>query len=82
MIESEGAQSTGGAAGGAGSRGGKRRRKRAPSCQNCFFGCRGLCALELGRPCATYRPDDPGGLAPPRQPELLMRAADETALAA
>ena len=79
MIESEGAQSTGG---GAGSRGGKRRRKRALSCQNCFFGCRGLVALELGRPCATYRPDGPGGLAPPRQPELLMRAADETALAA
>jgi hypothetical protein len=60
----------------------KGRRRKAPSCQSCFFGCRGLCALELGRPCATYRPDGPEGLAPPRQPELLLREADENALAA
>jgi hypothetical protein len=83
MIETEGAQSTGAEAEGAGipaTR--KRRRKKAPSCENCFFGCHGLCALELGRPCATYRPDGPDGLAPPRQPELLMRAAEDTALAA
>jgi hypothetical protein len=59
----------------------KRRRKKAPSCQTCFFGCRGLCALELGRACATYRPDGPEGLAPPRQPALLLRDADESALA-
>jgi hypothetical protein len=83
MIESPGAQATGAESGGAGTAAGrKRRRKNAPSCENCFFGCRGLCALELGRPCATYRPDGPEGLAPPRQPELLMRAADQSALVA
>jgi hypothetical protein len=32
-----------------------------------------LCALELGGPCATFRPDRPEGLVPPRQPVLLMR---------
>jgi hypothetical protein len=83
MITSEGAEPTGAESGRAGHvTGRKRPRKKAPSCQSCFFGCRGLCALELGRPCATYRPDGPDGLAPPRQPELLMRAADDTALAA
>jgi hypothetical protein len=83
MIESAAAEPTGASAGGEGiASTRKRRRKKAPSCENCFFGCRGLCALELGRPCATYRPDGPEGLAPPVQPALLMRAADETALAA
>jgi hypothetical protein len=33
-----------------------------------------LCALELDEPCATFRPDRPEGLVPPRQPVLLMRA--------
>ncbi len=83
MIEIEGAQPTGATPARAGiATARKRRRKKAPSCESCFFGCHGLCALELGRPCATYRPDGPEGLAPPRQPELLMREADETALAA
>jgi len=52
-------------------RGGRRRRK--PSCETCFFGCRGLCALELSGPCATFRPDTPDGLQPPVQPALLVR---------
>jgi hypothetical protein len=74
---------TGGQPGGAGvAAAGKRRRAKAPSCQTCFFGCRGLCALELGRPCATYRPDSPDGLTPPRQPALLLREAGEEAVAA
>jgi hypothetical protein len=33
-----------------------------------------LCALELDEPCATFRPNRPEGLVPPRQPVLLMRA--------
>lgn len=83
MIESGGAQPTGAEIGGAGTATARRRRrKKAPSCDSCFFGCRGLCALELGRPCATYRPDGPEGLAPPRQPELLLRAGQEATLAA
>jgi hypothetical protein len=32
-----------------------------------------LCALDLEEPCATFRPDRPEGLVPPRQPVLLMR---------
>jgi hypothetical protein len=53
----------------------KQRRNRAkPSCETCFFGCRMLCALELGSPCSTYRPDSPQGLVPPQQPMLLVEA--------
>jgi hypothetical protein len=33
-----------------------------------------LCALELGGPCSTYRPDSPHGLVPPSQPMLLIGA--------
>jgi hypothetical protein len=62
--------------------GGKSRRKRKPGCESCFFGCRGLCALDLGGPCATYRPDTPDGLLPPRQPALLIREAEGAVLAA
>lgn len=82
-TESGGADPSGAKSGGAGTAAARKRaRRKAPSCENCFFGCHGLCALELGRPCATYRPDGPEGLAPPRQPALLLREADEAALAA
>jgi len=82
-MKDEGAKATGAKSGGAGTAGrGGRRRKNAPSCQSCFFGCRGLCALELGRPCATFRPDGPEGLTPPRQPALLLREGDKAGLAA
>ena len=51
------------------------RRKRAkPSCDSCYFGTRMLCALELGGPCSTFRPDSPHGLVPPSQPMLLIGA--------
>ena len=62
-----------------------RRRKLKPSCEGCFFGCRGLCALELPEPCSTFRPDSPQGLVPPAQPMLLVRsepAEGEAGLAA
>lgn len=50
------------------------RRARADiSCEQCFFGCNDLCALDLGEPCATFRPNLPEGLVPPRQPALLVR---------
>jgi hypothetical protein len=32
-----------------------------------------LCALDEKEPCATFRPNRPEGLVPPRQPVLLMR---------
>jgi hypothetical protein len=49
-----------------------RRRKPKPSCADCYFGRRELCALELGEPCSTFRPDSPEGLMPPTQPMLLV----------
>lgn len=52
----------------------KRGKRRADiSCEQCYFGCNGLCALDLGEPCATFRPNRPEGLVPPRQPALLVR---------
>jgi hypothetical protein len=49
-----------------------RRSKTKPSCGSCYFGVRMLCALELGGPCTTFRPDSPHGLIPPTQPMLLI----------
>jgi hypothetical protein len=36
-----------------------------------------LCALDLGGPCSTYRPDSPDGLIPPAQPTLLIGTGPE-----
>ncbi len=55
-----------------------RRGSKGPSCETCYFGCRDLCALDLGAPCATFRPNDPDGLRPPRQPPLLVRDSEVT----
>jgi hypothetical protein len=52
-----------------------RRAKAKPSCGSCYFGKRMLCALELGGPCSTFRPDTPFGLVPPEQPMLLVGMA-------
>lgn len=53
-----------------------RRSKSKPSCETCYFGVRMLCALELGEPCSTFRPDSPHGLIPPTQPMLLIGAEE------
>jgi hypothetical protein len=50
------------------SRGGQKAR-----CEDCYFRKNLLCSLEVDGPCATFRPDRPEGLVPPRQPVLLMR---------
>ncbi|HET6831043.1 MAG TPA: hypothetical protein VFH44_06795 [Solirubrobacterales bacterium] len=55
-----------------------RRAKAKPSCESCYFGVRMLCALELGEPCSTFRPDSPHGLVPPAQPMLLIGADGAT----
>ena len=57
----------------------KRRRKNGRSCEDCFFHRNLLCALDLDEPCSTFRADSPDGLAPPRQPALLVRQAAEDA---
>ncbi len=55
------------------------RGEAKPSCEACYFGRRGLCALELDEPCSTFRPDSPQGLVPPTQPTLLVRAEPDAA---
>jgi hypothetical protein len=49
------------------------RKKPPPSCEDCYFRRNLLCALDEDEPCATFRPDRPEGLVPPKQPVLLMR---------
>lgn len=43
-----------------------------PRCEDCFFGRRGLCALNLGEPCSTFRAEGPNGIIPPTQPSLIF----------
>jgi hypothetical protein len=48
-------------------------KSRKVTCEECFFARHGLCALELNEPCATFRPDHPDGLRPPRQMRFVFR---------
>jgi hypothetical protein len=50
------------------------RKPKPPTCEDCYFHKNLLCALDLQEPCATFRPNRPEGLVPPKQPVLLMRA--------
>ena len=43
------------------------------TCEDCFFHRHGLCALELGKPCSTFRPAE-RGLAPERQLSFVYRS--------
>lgn len=43
------------------------------TCEDCYFRCNLLCALRLTEPCATFRPDGPDGLRPPRQLRFTFR---------
>lgn len=45
---------------------------RKVTCDECYFRCNLLCALELSEPCATFRPNE-GRLAPPQQLRLVFR---------
>lgn len=51
----------------------QRRAVKKVSCDDCFFRSRGLCALVVEEPCATFRPDGPDGLTPPRQLRFAFR---------
>jgi hypothetical protein len=57
-------------------------QRRAPArkvtCEDCFFRKNGLCALEQNEPCATFRPDSPEGLRPPRQLRFSFRQEART----
>lgn len=48
------------------------------SCDDCYFGCNLLCALQLPEPCTTFRPNDPEGLRPPRQLRFQFRQERRT----
>jgi hypothetical protein len=43
------------------------------SCENCFFSCNHLCAVQGSGPCATFRPAHPEGLRPPSQLRFVFR---------
>ena len=51
----------------------KRSKAIKASCETCYFGSNTLCALKLGEPCPTYRPDHPEGLRPPQQLHFVFR---------
>jgi hypothetical protein len=58
-----------------------KRRNGRPSCEDCFFHCQMLCALDLDEPCSTFRPNSADGLVPPRQQTLLVRQQPEEQVA-
>ncbi len=49
-----------------------KRTARKVSCEECFFRCNLLCALDLPEPCATFRPDE-AQLQPPQQMRFVFR---------
>jgi hypothetical protein len=54
---------------------------RTISCEDCYFRCNLLCALDLEEPCATFRPDNPEGLRPPKQLRFHFRQQGRTTAA-
>jgi hypothetical protein len=48
-------------------------RKKAPSCDDCYFRQQMLCALKLDGPCPTFRSAE-RGLAPERQLAFVFRS--------
>jgi len=51
----------------------KTRATKKAACEDCFFRCNALCALELDEACPTFRPDSPDGLKPPQQLRFMFR---------
>jgi hypothetical protein len=58
-----------------------RAKTKKPSCDDCYFRCNLLCALSVDEPCATFRPDHPEGLRPPRQLRFHFRQPGRTTAA-
>lgn len=46
-------------------------KRSEATCDDCYFRCAGLCAIPSERPCPTFRLDQRGRLAPPKQPRLV-----------
>jgi hypothetical protein len=53
-------------------------KPQPPRCEDCFFRCQGLCALTESEACATFRPNAPQGLEPPRQMRFVFRQERRT----
>lgn len=49
-----------------------KRASRKVTCEECYFKCNLLCALELAEPCSTFRPAH-AKLAPPQQMRFVFR---------
>jgi hypothetical protein len=49
------------------------RKSCKVSCEDCFFKQNLLCALTDAEPCATFRPNHPEGLRPPKQMRFVFR---------
>lgn len=47
-------------------------KARRVTCEDCYFKQNMLCALNLGKPCTTFRPAE-RGLAPERQLTFVFR---------
>ena len=56
----------------------RRGGKPKVTCEDCYFRCNTLCALTVDEPCATFRPDRPEGLSPPRQLRFAFRQERRT----
>jgi hypothetical protein len=54
------------------------KTEREPSCEDCFFHKHRLCALNLGKPCTTFRPAE-RNLEPERQLAFVFRTERVTA---
>ena len=53
-------------------------KSKPARCEDCFFHQNMLCALNLDKPCTTFRPAE-RGLAPERQLAFVFRAERTTA---
>ena len=53
-------------------------KSKPARCEDCFFHQRGLCALDLDKPCTTFRPAE-RGLAPERQLAFVFKTERTTA---
>ncbi|MEA2366135.1 MAG: hypothetical protein QOE69_1594 [Thermoleophilaceae bacterium] len=53
-------------------------KSKPARCEDCYFQQNMLCALNLGKPCTTFRPAE-RGLAPERQLAFVFRAQRTTA---
>jgi hypothetical protein len=49
-----------------------KRAGRKVTCEECYFKCNLLCALDLAEPCPTFRPNQ-AQLAPPQQLRFVFR---------